>query len=73
MIDEQKQRVNHYKKHSNIVWKVLQDIDKNLVLEIFVVFLFVIEYEFPVYRGNFVLNCPFLGRKSVRLREVSGL
>ena len=42
---------------------------KNLVLEFFVVFLLVIKFECPVYRGNFVLKRPFLGRKSVRFKE----
>ena len=42
---------------------------KKLVLEIFVVFLFVIKFKCLVYRGNFVLKWPFLGRKSVRFKE----
>ena len=42
---------------------------KKLVLEIFVVFLFVIKFKCPVYRGNLVLKWPFLGRKSVRFKE----
>ena len=63
MIDKQKQRVNHYKKYANILWKGCKyKTLKN-------VFLFVTKLECPVYRGNFVLKWPFLGRKSVRFKE----
>ena len=58
MIDKQKQIVNHNRKKL-----------KNLVLDFFVVFLFVMKFKCPVYRGNFVLKWAFLGRISVRFKE----
>ena len=70
MIDEQKQRVNYYKKHAHILWKVYKyKTPKKLSFKFFIGYLFIMKFECPVYRGLFVLKWPFLGRKSVRFKE----